>query len=480
MRFVRSGLVSVRTTWLMSLALLAAPAAAISVTTTDDEDGVNPAACALREALEAVNTGASFGGCAFSPGDTEILLPAGTYTFIADSLGGRPVRILTKLTLRGAGSSVTEIDLGSIAEIAGIAIAASGEVILEDLTIANGAAVDMAPAISYTGSAGGNLVLRGVVVRDNFGYFPGGMRLQLASGGRARLERVHFLRNENSGVSASAGGAVLCLASGTGAELTIVDSIFELNQPSDEGGVGGGVYNLGCSLRLDRVTFVANKVFGGDDGAPSTGGAGLASFTVAGITHEVWLNNVTFVGNEAEINAAGGGVLLVDQSTGSQTSWLSQVTFVGNLGAGGGHDIAVYNTPVTVTNVLFGTARGAGGCELATPLISGGGNLDTDGSCGLTGLGDQTAVDPGLAPALADNGGFTPTLALLPGSPAIDSGNPGVCAATDQRGVFRPQDSDGYGSILCDVGAYEVESVAFLFGDGFESGDTGAWTLTVQ
>jgi hypothetical protein len=58
-------------------------------------------------------------------------------------------------------------------------------------------------------------------------------------------------------------------------------------------------------------------------------------------------------------------------------------------------------------------------------------------------------VDPLPAP-LGNNGGFTQTLALLPGSPAIDSGDDAVCPATDQRGVRRPQ------GLACDIGSFEL------------------------
>ena len=43
---------------------------------------------------------------------------------------------------------------------------------------------------------------------------------------------------------------------------------------------------------------------------------------------------------------------------------------------------------------------------------------------------------------------------LLPGSPAIDAAQ-GACAGVDQRGVARPQDGDGDGLAVCDLGAYE-------------------------
>ena len=57
-------------------------------------------------------------------------------------------------------------------------------------------------------------------------------------------------------------------------------------------------------------------------------------------------------------------------------------------------------------------------------------------------------TDPQLGP-FADNGGPTLTMALLPGSPAIDAGTVLGAPATDQRGVPRPQ---GAG---VDIGAFE-------------------------
>ncbi len=51
-----------------------------------------------------------------------------------------------------------------------------------------------------------------------------------------------------------------------------------------------------------------------------------------------------------------------------------------------------------------------------------------------------------------NNGGATPTIALLRGSPAIDAIPPASCdVSTDQRGVKRPQHN------ACDIGAYEYQ-----------------------
>ena len=85
---------------------------------------------------------------------------------------------------------------------------------------------------------------------------------------------------------------------------------------------------------------------------------------------------------------------------------------------------------------------------------------DTDAT--VTGLPfDQvgtagTPLDPGLAP-LADNGGYTRTHALQPGSPAVNADHSvGVfdCPGIDQRGFRRP--GDDAGDTACDAGAYEA------------------------
>jgi hypothetical protein len=86
------------------------------------------------------------------------------------------------------------------------------------------------------------------------------------------------------------------------------------------------------------------------------------------------------------------------------------------------------------------------------PITSAGHNLDSGNTCGLTGPGDLTNINPLLGP-LQDNGGVTFTHALLPGSPAIGTGSPDCPPpATDQRGVTRPQGA------TCDIGAYELSA----------------------
>jgi hypothetical protein len=77
----------------------------------------------------------------------------------------------------------------------------------------------------------------------------------------------------------------------------------------------------------------------------------------------------------------------------------------------------------------------------------------TNDSSGLIAPGELTGsraspLDPKLGP-LEDNGGPTLTMALLPGSPAIDTGDTTAAPPTDQRGVPRPF------SLAADIGAFE-------------------------
>ena len=85
-------------------------------------------------------------------------------------------------------------------------------------------------------------------------------------------------------------------------------------------------------------------------------------------------------------------------------------------------------------------------------------NLASDNGGGfLTATGDQINTDPMLGP-LQDNGGPTFTHALLPGSPAIDAGDPSFTPPPDfdQRGPGYPR----VGNERIDIGSFEVQPPA--------------------
>jgi hypothetical protein len=215
---------------------------------------------------------------------------------------------------------------------------------------------------------------------------------------------------------------------------------------------GGGMCNSGGSPALTNVSFSSNHTEYGGGMANKHGSSPV-------------LMNVTFRDNHAEI--IGGGMYNDDSSPA-----LTNVTFSGNTGDGGGGGMYNENSNPVLTNTTFsgnsvGGSDGAGmynafgsspiirnsilygdeGDEIyshsSMPAVS---YSDVQG--GYPGVGNIDA-DPLLGP-LANNGGFTQTMALGAGSPAIDAGDDTTCAATDQRGVPRPQGSH------CDLGAYEV------------------------
>ena len=138
------------------------------------------------------------------------------------------------------------------------------------------------------------------------------------------------------------------------------------------------------------------------------------------------------------------------------------MTLSGNSAPAGGGVVTLgspagaSNASTTLRNTILKHGAVGGNCLLPPPPFlrpptSGGDNISSDNSCNLTGPGDRNGIDPVLGP-LSSNGGFTPTHALLSGSPAIDAvlNNPCPPPATDQRGRSRPRGA------RCDIGAYEA------------------------
>ncbi len=286
---------------------------------------------------------------------------------------------------------------------------------------------------------------------------------------------------------------------GAGARLTVIDGggidrVFDVDPNGDNvvaaivgltvrngdagGGEGGGVRN-DATLTIDRVLLTGNSAGGPGGAIRNDDDLFVLRSTLAGNTTgdhgggldnhgSAFLENVTVSGNMVTGGGVGGGLYNLS----GETMTISAVTVVGNS-AGAGD--AIHNAgTLTATNALL-----SGDCDGEIDT-SNGGSLESPGdTCGLDGPGDQVSVaDPVLGP-LADNGGETDTHALLPGSPAIEAGNTAACPAADQRGVTRPFDGDGDGTPECDGGAFESDLGVFVFGDGFESGDTSAWSATV-
>jgi predicted outer membrane repeat protein len=127
----------------------------------------------------------------------------------------------------------------------------------------------------------------------------------------------------------------------------------------------------------------------------------------------------------------------------------TNLTFSGNSAASSGS--AIYNDDTsnpTIKNSIFWDNGNEifnqdSAAQIANSLVRG-------GCPAQSGCTQVISSNPLLGP-LANNGGFTQTIALGAGSPAIDTGNTVACPDTDQRGKARIQ---GPG---CDMGAYEKQ-----------------------
>jgi hypothetical protein len=186
--------------------------------------------------------------------------------------------------------------------------------------------------------------------------------------------------------------------------LTVSNSTISGNQAL--GGAAAGIANDG-NLTVTNSTFSSNE--GGFNGGGISNSGNLT------------VTNSTFSDNSA---AFGGGISNAGEATVGDT--------VLNAGTFGG---TIFNDGGTVTSFGYNLAS-------------------DDGSGVLTGSGDQINTDPMLGP-LKDHGGPTFTHALLPGSPAIDAGDPSFTPppSRDQRGC--PFDRVFNGRI--DVGSFEAQ-----------------------
>lgn len=109
-----------------------------------------------------------------------------------------------------------------------------------------------------------------------------------------------------------------------------------------------------------------------------------------------------------------------------------------------------HNTFTLQNSIIGFSLAGGGGFG---PIIDGGFNLSADKSIKLKKANNSFPKTNPLLGDLAENGGPTPTIALLSGSPAIDKIPSTNAPPIDQRGKPRPEPTNG----MSDIGAYELD-----------------------
>jgi len=405
-----------------------------STTGSDNNDCKSPTT-ACKTIGHAISLAAS--------GDS-ISVAAATYT--------ENLTIGISLKILGTNASTTIVDGGGVNSVVTIS---SGPVTLSNLTIRNGDA-PFGGGIFNNGTLG----IIGSTVSGNIAAFGGG----IFNNGTLRINHSTLSGNIAEQVSnSSAGGGIYNSGS-----LTINESNISGNtsgKANASTGSGGGIYNHGVSTIISSA-ISGNQVVGACLNLffqVLCYGGGISSDNVLTINNSTVSNN-TAGSIFSHSSGIGGGI-----STQAGTLTISNTTLNGNAavgveGKGGG--ISQSSGTATLQNTIVANSTMGGNCS--GTMTSNGYNLSSDGTCNFNNTGDLNNTDPKLGP-LQNNGGPTQTQALLPGSPAIDAGNPSGCTdssgsllKTDQRGAPRPDKEDSGG---CDMGAYEsqTDNVDFLY-----------------
>jgi hypothetical protein len=300
--------------------------------------------------------------------------------------------------------------------------------------------------------------LNGITVSNGRAAFGGGIR---NSEGSLTLSGVRVRGNE-----AVAEGGADDRAEGGGVysegPLTLHHSIVSGNVARASEGTTETVAAGGGVAAFDSLTMSTSTIAG--NRAEATGGGGIASAQGGGLLtpDQTEIDISTISGNSVvaedggtQTRAAGGGITAFEAKLTSTTVTGNSAT---SSGGAFGANLDAFMTTVVRNTILSRPLGEAENCNGET--VSGGFNLDEDGSCEFGAGSDLNGVAAGLDHFLKDNGGLTPTHALLSGSIAIDRGN-SFGNGIDQRGWARPSDfptiSNKEGGDGSDIGAFELQ-----------------------
>ncbi|HEX7652183.1 MAG TPA: choice-of-anchor Q domain-containing protein, partial [Verrucomicrobiae bacterium] len=372
-------------------------------TLTDDGNAYN----SLLSLREAITNAASLGGSQtitfapslFTNGPGILLLTNAPTNY-------KPMIMPTansKLVINGPGPNLLMISWGGYSPIVN---SGGPNIEFDNLTFANG---------NGNGSYGGAII----------------------SANNLTCSNVWFLNNFNDG-NYGEGGAIASVSGGT---LSLINCLFSNNVSAN---FGGAIYAQSCGLNLKGSTFVNNASGKHQNGTTNTStinGGGAVYYN--SIFNTMNIANTTFVSNQV-MNGYGGALQAGTLSPNQANSLMVNSTLTGNSADLGGGGIEVTNSGYPI--YLFNTIVSGN---------SGGGNVNVDAAAGLS-LATNSLINGSAAAifgtnTLANNGGLTPTIALLTTGPALDGGNSSLLPAglsADQRGLTRVSGP------AVDIGAY--------------------------
>jgi hypothetical protein len=340
--------------------------------------------------------------------ETRTMLSAFTVTSIADpaTLAPNTLRWAVAQANAAGGSNTINFDPTTFA---------AGS--LHIITLAQGPLNLAAGDITISGPSPATIAVSG---NSTSGIF------QIAAGVTANIIGLTITAGHMTAGGGSNGGAI-----DNNGTVNIITCAISGNTAAQN---GGGIYNDG-NLTLNTSTVSGNSA--------TTAGGGL--FNDGTMT----VINSTIASNSAPI---GGGFYA---HAGAAT--IFNGTIAGNSATSTGNDIYINNAnagTLAINNTIV-AGKLLGGDIAGTLVPSSSYNLIDDTTGGLAnGVGGAIGnlLNTGAAlRSLSNNGGPTATMALLPGSPAIDAGSNGLTsgATTDQRGYIR------IANATVDIGAYE-------------------------
>ena len=250
---------------------------------------------------------------------------------------------------------------------------------------------------------------------------------------------LNFVRSTAFDNNTANGVAGAIHVGSTGATLNVIESTFSGNLADTN---GGAIYSVGTT-NVFSSTFTGNSA--------DSGGA-------------IWSNDLltirgsTFCDNASTVE--GGAIFSQDVSGSIADIHFSTLTSNTSPSGGNIHANSTLGT-LNIESILLngGTCVGAADTILGVSVVPS--NIAAD-TCGLSATIPARIVEPNpmLGP-LQYNGGQTETLALLPGSAAIDQVTTNAIDTNDQRGIPRPQGATS------DIGSFE-----FIPADQLEENDS--------
>ncbi len=428
----------------------------ITVTTEVDENGSNPGACSLREALHVANDKGkkAWGGCpaASNVGDITIQLDALTYTLDLGAL-----QVLGSVIIAGKDTVVADDEATAGVDESIDPYTGKAPKRIRPVTIIDGLNQDR--IIDSYGATGTSLTLRDLVLRngraDYARYQGNGGAIYAALSLALDNTRIENSRAEGLAGSSSylggMGGAIYLSKSGAG----IAMSNGTLQGNVAEG--GGGAIAMVCEEDLalaGHAVSITTSLLKSNSAARGAGGVqacGLSTLTVA---------NSTMAMNAS---MTGSGVLsFLPTREGQGSVSLSNVTIAQSTG-GAALAFGKISAVRIDSSALLGNA---GNCILATGTSFPNGNYNAvdDNTCNdlLVPLSSATDANQRLVASwtnellpLADHGGVTEVyLPVATSTKVLDKGMALGSCGNDQRGFARQSGS------ACDIGAAERQTAS--------------------